>query len=109
MTLKSRSVLTPSCCCCIYLLGYVRPAAKYIELGLQAYEKAVTFTAGTFSFGNNLTIADLCLIPQLFNARRYGVDLAQFPTITRIEESCAALPAFVAAHPDAQPDNPDKK
>ena len=84
-------------------------AAKYIELGLKAFEQAVSFTAGTYSFGNNITFADLCLIPQLFNARRYGVDLAQFPTITRIESALSSHPAFVAAHPDAQPDNPAKK
>ena len=68
----------------------------------------MSFTAGTCCFGNNITFADLCLVPQLMNARRYGVDLSQFPNITRIESSLNKHPAFIAAHPDAQPDNPEK-
>jgi hypothetical protein len=44
------------------------------------------------------------LIPQLYGARRNGVDVEAFPTLRRVERACEGLPAFVAAHPDAQPD-----
>ena len=50
---------------------------------------------------------EVCLIPQLYNARRFGFDLSPHPRMTRIEAACLALPAFRRAHPDAQPDNPD--
>ena len=54
--------------------------------------------------GDQPTFADVFLVPQLFAARRMQLDLGAFPTLLRIESTCAALPAFVAAHPDAQPD-----
>lgn len=82
---------------------------KYVEEGLTAYERAVSFTAGTYSFGNNITVADLCLIPQLYNARQYSVDLTAFPNITRIEGELNKHPAFAAAHPDVQADRPAKQ
>ena len=58
--------------------------------------------AGTFSFGDAPTLADICLIPQLYNARRFGVRLDAFPTLRRVDENASALPAFAAAHPDKQ-------
>ena len=61
-------------------------------------------TAGTFLVGDAPSLADVYLIPQLYSARRFGVDLAPFPTLLRVEAACAALPAFAAAHPDAQSD-----
>ena len=57
-----------------------------------------------FCFGDAPTLADLCLVPQLYNAHRWGVDLAPFKRLTEIEETCLALPAFAAAKPEAQPD-----
>lgn len=59
---------------------------------------------GTFCEGNQPTLADCALIPQVYNARRYGVDMAAYPTIVRIEQACLALPAFDAARPERQPD-----
>lgn len=59
---------------------------------------------GTFCVGEFPTIADCCLIPQMFNARRFQCDLAPYPTILRITEACEALPAFAAAHPSKQRD-----
>ena len=56
--------------------------------------------------GDELSFADVYLVPQLYVARRYGVELAPYPTLTGIEAACAALPAFAAAHPDVQPDAP---
>jgi maleylpyruvate isomerase len=75
-----------------------------IRRGLDALERLAPDTAGTFLVGDAPTWADLYLVPQLFGARRYGVELAPYPTLTRVETACAALPPFQAAHPDAQTD-----
>jgi maleylpyruvate isomerase len=69
-----------------------------------AYEKTVAETAGKYSVGDEVTLADLVLVPQLYNARRFNVDLSVLPVVLRIEEALLQLPAFQAAHPDAQPD-----
>ena len=61
---------------------------------------------GTFCEGDMPTIADCCLIPQVYNARRFAVDLAPYPTIRRIEAECLALPAFDDARPEKQADAP---
>jgi len=53
-----------------------------------------------------VTIADVYLVPQLYAARRFNVDVAPYPTLLRVEAACAALPAFQSAHADAQPDAP---
>ncbi|MBA3997647.1 MAG: maleylacetoacetate isomerase [Candidatus Accumulibacter sp.] len=59
---------------------------------------------GRYCHGETPTLADCCLIPQVFNAERFQVDLAPYPTIRRIHAACAELPAFAAAHPARQPD-----
>ena len=59
---------------------------------------------GTFCHGETPTIADCCLVPQLYNARRFALDLSPYPTLVRIEAHCLALPAFDAARPENQPD-----
>lgn len=61
---------------------------------------------GEFCEGDTPTLADCCLVPQVYNARRFGVDMQRFPTISRIERACLALPAFDAARPEKQPDAP---
>ncbi|MDY7227242.1 maleylacetoacetate isomerase [Hyalangium rubrum] len=78
--------------------------AHWNTRGLTALESAVKETAGTYCLGDQVSIADICLIPQLYAARRFAVDLTPFPTLTRIEAACSQLPAFQAAHPDRQPD-----
>jgi maleylacetoacetate isomerase len=79
---------------------------RWIGDGLRAYEDhlAARGSAGRFSLGERPTLADVCLVPQLFNARRCGCDLAAFPKIRAIEEHCLALPAFRDAAPGNQPD-----
>jgi len=79
-------------------------ARHFIARGLGALEAAAQETARTFLIGDAPTIADLYLIPQLYNARRFSVDLSPLPTLVRVEAACAALPAFIAAHADAQSD-----
>jgi maleylpyruvate isomerase len=59
---------------------------------------------GRFCHGDTPTIADCFLVPQVYNAQRFNVDLAPYPNIARINDACAGLPAFVAAHPAQQPD-----
>ena len=59
---------------------------------------------GAYSHGDQPTMADLCLAPQVFNAQRFKVDMARFPTIQRIFTTCMAHPAFDAAQPSRQPD-----
>ncbi|MDG2525625.1 maleylacetoacetate isomerase [Stenotrophomonas sp. HITSZ_GD] len=59
---------------------------------------------GDFCHGDTPGLADCCLVPQLYNAHRFGVDLAPYPTLRRIEQACLALPAFDRARPERQPD-----
>ncbi|NMM37272.1 MAG: maleylacetoacetate isomerase [Glaciimonas sp.] len=59
---------------------------------------------GSFCHGDAPTLADCCLIPQVFNAQRFKVDLSVYPTIKGIHDRCAELPAFISAHPEQQPD-----
>jgi len=82
-------------------------ARNAIAGGLAALETAVgDGGAGRFCHGDAPGLADCYLVPQLYNARRFGVETAGFPTLLRIEAACATLPAFQAAHPDRQPDAP---
>lgn len=85
-------------------LGKKAWAAEHVVRGLTALEAKTAVTAGTYSFGSAITVADLCLVPQLYSARRFGVDLDPFPTLTRVEDACAAHPAFAVAHAERQPD-----
>ena len=57
-----------------------------------------------YAFGNEVTLADVCLVPQVFNAQRFRVDMANYPTIQRIHATCMKHPAFDAAQPSKQPD-----
>lgn len=61
-------------------------------------------STGRFCHGDRPGLADACLVPQVFNARRFEVDLTPYPTIRRIDQACQALPAFERAHPENQPD-----
>lgn len=78
----------------------------WIETGFDAYEATVARDpgTGTFSHGEQPTLADLCLAPQVFNAARFKVDMARYPTIQRIHAACMKHPAFDAAQPSRQPD-----
>lgn len=78
----------------------------WIHKGFSALEAMLSAQAGTgrFCHGDAPSLADCCLVPQVFNARRFEADLSAYPTIVRIDAACADLPAFTAAHPARQPD-----
>ncbi|TWI69850.1 maleylpyruvate isomerase [Pseudoduganella lurida] len=78
----------------------------WVGTGLAALETRLAQDAatGAFCHGDAPTLADCCLVPQLYNARRFGCDLALYPTLERIAAACEALPAFAAARPEAQAD-----
>ncbi len=80
----------------------------WIEEGFTALEDLLAGnpSTGDYCEGDSPTIADLCLVPQCYAARRYQVDLARYPTLAAIDARCRALPAFAAAAPEAQPDAP---
>lgn len=77
---------------------------KFIADGLAAFERAAAEVAGQFCVGDEPSIADCCLIPQITSARRFAVDVSPFTRLLAIEERCLALPAFANAAPDRQPD-----
>lgn len=78
----------------------------WMREGFAALEALLAGSAeiGRFCHGDVPSMADCCLIPQLFNAHRFGVDLAPYPTLARIEQACLALDAFDRARPERQPD-----
>ncbi len=79
----------------------------WVALGLDALEKQLQDgKTGTFCHGDSPTIADCCLIPQIDAAKRWGLDVAKWPTIARIGAHAATLPAFQNAAADKQPDAP---
>lgn len=73
----------------------------WIEKGLSALEKQLTSHqfSGDFCFGNQPTLADVCLVPQLHNARRFSCDIQAYPTLVRIDANCQQLSAFTQAFP----------
>ena len=80
----------------------------WIREGFDAFEALLADdpSTGAFCEGDLPTMADCCLVPQVYNARRFGVDLAPYPAIRRIEAACLALPAFDDARPERQADAP---
>jgi maleylpyruvate isomerase len=86
--------------------GVQQWAIGYIERGLDACAVLIAGRGGPFCFGAAPTLADICLVPQLYNARRFGVDL-RWPRLLEAEAACLDLPAFQAAAPERQPDTED--
>lgn len=78
----------------------------WIETGFDAYEATIAGDPGTgaYSHGDAPTMADMCLVPQVFNAARFKVDMQRYPTIQRVHDNCMKHPAFDAAQPAKQPD-----
>ncbi|MBI3144137.1 MAG: maleylacetoacetate isomerase [Pseudogulbenkiania sp.] len=78
----------------------------WVEQGFAALEQTLANTAGSYCVGDAVTLADVCLLPQLFNARRFDVDLTPYPRLVTVGDVLERLPAFAAAHPSRQPDAP---
>ena len=74
----------------------------WVSEGLTALEVLAAPRSGAYLFGDAPTLADICLVPQLYNARRFSVPLDAFPTLCRADQTAAHHPAFAAAHPDRQ-------
>lgn len=96
----------------ISVLGYISDkgvdrtefARHWIESGLTTFMEVTKCTRGRFSFGDSLTYADMCLIPQLYNARRFDVDFSKFSVLESIWKECESLDSYQKSRPDNQPD-----
>lgn len=91
--------------------GVANWCRKWIAAGFDAYEILAQqrSSSGRFSMGDELTLADIWLVPQLYNARRFKLDLTPYPRIVSIDAHCATLDCFAGAHPSRQADAPDKQ
>jgi maleylpyruvate isomerase len=99
------------------VLKYVQPhfaadqwSKDWIGRGFEAFEARASqrSTNGQFSFGDSLSLADVFLMPQVYNAERFGLDMTPFPTIRSIVEHCSTIDAVASAHPSLQPDAPSE-
>ncbi|MBZ9647569.1 maleylacetoacetate isomerase [Sphingobium sp. 3R8] len=78
--------------------------ARWIGEGFSALERVLERYSGEFAFGDAPTLADCYIVPQVYSARRFNVDLRPFPLVEQVSSAAELLPAFAAAHPTAQPD-----
>lgn len=78
---------------------------KWIEQAFSALEKRLVTRSGKYCFGYDVTLADVCLIPQVYNALRFKVNMQHFPLIQKIYDNCNELEAFQTAKPEAQSDS----
>lgn len=76
----------------------------WVEIGFKSLEQQLVDSNGKFCFGDQATLADCCLIPQVYNAKRFNIDLSAFPKISVIYQHCSGLDAFKNAAPEAQID-----
>jgi maleylacetoacetate isomerase len=76
----------------------------WVDRGFSAIEKSLAGGTGTYCFGDQPTLADVCLVPQVYNANRFKVPMEPYPDICRVVAHCNSQPAFASAAPEAQPD-----
>lgn len=84
----------------------VQWAQHFINRGFQALEPILKETAGEYCVGDEVSMADICLVPQVYNAERFKVDIEQYPTIKRLNNALLKMEAFKTSHPSCQPDTP---
>jgi maleylacetoacetate isomerase/maleylpyruvate isomerase len=82
--------------------GKIAWMQHWMQIGFAPLETMVK--PGPFAFGDSPSLADICLVPQIYNARRWGLDMTLYPKLAAIEAACLALPTFAHAAPEAQPD-----
>ena len=95
-----------------YLAGDMKVAVQaksawldhWMTIGFNAIEKRLVQTAGCYCFQDQITVADICLVAQVYNAQRFNVDMSAYPYINRVVENCNKLEAFQLALPENQPD-----
>lgn len=78
--------------------------ANWVERSFTAFEQRLTEYAGDYCYGNSVTLADICLIPQVYNAQRFNLDLTSYPTLMAVHERLQALDAVQQARPENQAD-----
>ncbi|MFT5814976.1 MAG: maleylpyruvate isomerase [Psychroserpens sp.] len=76
----------------------------WMNLGFTVVEQQLKVNSGTYCFGDNITMADICLVPQVYNAYRFNLNMSKFPNICRVAQNCNKHPAFIAALPENQAD-----
>jgi maleylacetoacetate isomerase/maleylpyruvate isomerase len=76
----------------------------WMNVGFLAIEQQLKVNSGKYCFGDNITMADICLVPQVYNAYRFNLDMSEFPNICRVAENCNQHTAFIAALPENQAD-----
>ncbi|XP_067336959.1 maleylacetoacetate isomerase isoform X2 [Channa argus] len=84
----------------------VQWAQHFIDRGFQALEPILRQTAGKYCVGDEISMADICLVPQVYNAERFKVDVSQYPLIKRLHQTLLEIDAFKMSHPSCQPDTP---
>ncbi|XP_074516435.1 maleylacetoacetate isomerase isoform X2 [Sebastes fasciatus] len=84
----------------------VQWAQHFIDRGFQALEPILKQTAGKYCVGDEISMADICLVPQVYNAERFKVDVEQYPTIKRLNQTLLEIEAFKVTNPSCQPDTP---
>jgi maleylacetoacetate isomerase/maleylpyruvate isomerase len=76
----------------------------WMTIGFKAIETQLASSAGKFCFADQVTVADICLVAQVYNAKRFNIDLANYPLINKVVNNCNVLPAFIKSLPENQPD-----
>ena len=76
----------------------------YLTRGFRAIETILEKTSGTYCIGNSVSIADICLVPQVYSANRFKIDMAKYPNVIRVNAELEKIPAFKKAHAHRQPD-----
>ena len=76
----------------------------WMKVGFNAVEQKLASTAGNYCFADTITVADICLVAQVYNAKRFNVDMSKYPLINKIVSHCNEHPAFIKAKPENQED-----
>ncbi|CAJ1073623.1 maleylacetoacetate isomerase isoform X2 [Xyrichtys novacula] len=84
----------------------VQWSQHFIDRGFKALEPILKQTAGKYCVGDEISMADICLVPQVYNAERFKVNMDQYPTIKRLNQTLLEIEAFKVSHPSNQPDTP---